>query len=489
MDASRAAAGSATAKPVAANGTGRIDRWDAVLLAILLLALVGCTWCMRTSYIDDALIFSRYAHNLIHGLGWVYNAGDTVNAATSPLFVLVTAGLGWLVGDVLNAMPYTFALPMAAIVLLVYRHFRDHGRLAATVAALLVVMAPRFYYTMGMETPLLAALAFGACVASSRQRHVLAGALVGAAVLARPDAAILGLMLLARAIAAGRREAIRFVVVAAAVAVPWFVYATAAFGSPLPNTLAVKLAQRHIWGEPPLFLKGAWRELYLIDERGAGLPPWLWIAVCATAFATIARRARQHCALALFVVFAACQFLAYAIADVPPYSWYLAPSFLACALAAAVLVATLLRSRRPGPFLASTVVAATWIATTMPELQHRAPLHPAYEFLGRWFAANTPPTATIAAADIGVIGFLAKPRTIIDMHGLVVPDAASLIASGDTGWWFDRFRPDYIVMGATQSGICEVPVVARVDFQRDYRRVDGLPRMGCVVYARREAEK
>src|SRR5713101_3407040 len=68
------------------------------------LALVGAVviaarlWCLaftRVTY-EDALISLRYAHNLAAGLGLVYNPGEHVFGASTPLHVLLLAGLSAL---------------------------------------------------------------------------------------------------------------------------------------------------------------------------------------------------------------------------------------------------------------------------------------------------------------------------------------------------------------------------------------------------------
>src|SRR5262249_51797147 len=47
---------------------------------------------------DDAMISMRYAHNLVHGYGLVWNPGEAVEGYTDPLWVLVMAGMITLFG-------------------------------------------------------------------------------------------------------------------------------------------------------------------------------------------------------------------------------------------------------------------------------------------------------------------------------------------------------------------------------------------------------
>ncbi|MEZ5965018.1 MAG: hypothetical protein R3F56_14380 [Planctomycetota bacterium] len=457
-----------------------------VLVVACLCALVGlCSFRLREIYPDDALIVLRYARHLLDGHGWVYNVGEAVNATTSPLHVMVVVGLAGITGDLLTAQPLAFALPLAAATIMAFVQFRHLGRLPATMAGVLVALTPRVYTTLGMESSLLIACALGACVANENARPRLAGLLAGAAVLARPDAALLGGILTLRAWRSqGWRAALGLALGAGLVVLPWVWFATARFGSPLPNTLAVKLAQRHFFKDPPIFLNGAWRELRWLDERAVGVPPWAVLAVALGATACLAWHARRHRASACFAAFAWLQFATYAVFDLPPYHWYYAPVFGAVALALATTFATTWATQRPLPMLAGIIVTAASLAVALPELVAPQPSRPNYPLAGVWFAEHTPPDCTIAVADIGIVGFHAYPRRILDMQGLVTAGAAEAIARGDTGWWFDRERPDYVLAHTVPWPDFEVPVLSRPDFLRTYRRLPGTHLRGLEVWER-----
>jgi hypothetical protein len=476
-------------EPEAAVGLPRCasswTRVDAALLACLCAAVAFCSLRLREGYCDDALIVLRYAHNLLDGHGWTYNFDTAVNATTSPLHVLVVTALGaCLAGDLLLALPLAFLLPLMAAVVVAYGALRPHGRVPAAMAGLLLAVAPRIYSTMGMESTLFVACALGACAMAARQRHLGAGLLAGAAVLARPDAGLLAGMLALVALRCGWRHALRFTAAATAVVLPWIVFATMKFGSPVPNTMAIKLAQRRLFEDPPIFLNGAWRELAKVDERAIGVGPHAVLALFVIAGAVLAWRARQHVAIALFTTFAALQFAAYAWLDLPPYHWYYAPALCAGALAIAVLFATAWQTQRPLPMLAGLLVATTFVATTMPDLIAPETSRQHYRDAAAWLAQNTPIDASIATGDIGIVGFHTLPRTIIDIQGLATPDAADAIARGDTGWWFDRYRPGYVLVHDPPCADFEAPVLERADFRAAYRLVEGTRLKGLAIWAR-----
>src|SRR5262245_39785551 len=88
----------ATREP-AATAAMPWDGCDFGLVALLVATVFAVSWRVRDTHPDDALIYVRYAHNLLAGNGWVYNTGEAVHAATSTLQTLVIAALGACVGN------------------------------------------------------------------------------------------------------------------------------------------------------------------------------------------------------------------------------------------------------------------------------------------------------------------------------------------------------------------------------------------------------
>ena len=70
-----------------------------VLLALAARLIPGA----RT--IDDAYITFRYARNILAGLGFVYNPGQTVMGTTTPLYTLLMVMLGFLTGGTQAPFP------------------------------------------------------------------------------------------------------------------------------------------------------------------------------------------------------------------------------------------------------------------------------------------------------------------------------------------------------------------------------------------------
>ncbi len=66
------------------------ETWTTFALLLLVGAVAALSWHLRF-VVDDALISARYAWNLVHGHGLVYNIGERVEGYTNFLWVLLSA--------------------------------------------------------------------------------------------------------------------------------------------------------------------------------------------------------------------------------------------------------------------------------------------------------------------------------------------------------------------------------------------------------------
>jgi hypothetical protein len=72
------------------------------------------------------------------------------------------------------------------------------------------------------------------------------------------------------------------------------------------------------------------------------------------------------------------------------------------------------------------------------------PVRQEHAQVGAWLATNTPPHATVAAAEIGRIGSFSD-RTMVDYLGLLDSAAVPHLKQADWSWWIEDIRPDYWV--------------------------------------------
>lgn len=200
---------------------------------------------------EDAYITMRYAENLAHGQGFVFNPGERVQGSTTPLGTIIVA-LGVLVG--FDAMAFSRAIGILAdgvtafvIARWLARPAYD-AKWAGACAAILWALdrASHEVAASGMETPLVTlvgALGFWGVL---ERRPALLALCGGALLVLRIDTVPLVLILVFGARLRGIRFSPQNWVILCAPFLLWTLFSAIYFGSPVPNSLRAKL-----WAYPP----------------------------------------------------------------------------------------------------------------------------------------------------------------------------------------------------------------------------------------------
>jgi len=135
----------------------------AALLALSVLAVRHCQE-FRANLIDDAFITLRYADNLAHGRGFVFNPGERVEGTSTFLETLLLALLRAARADLVDAAQLIGVASHLALIAgtfwLVRSLSPENGRLLGVSAATVVAasMSLAIYAMSGLETTLFAAL-------------------------------------------------------------------------------------------------------------------------------------------------------------------------------------------------------------------------------------------------------------------------------------------------------------------------------------------
>lgn len=150
--------------------------------------------------LDDAWIHLVYARGLVEEGGFHYNSGEDETGMTSPLWVVLTAGVVGAAGPahtdeiVVAVKALSLAAGLATLVLLFAIAMELSGSpVVAIAAASLAALDPGLAYSRasGMEVPLFTALALGALWFSLRGRARTAGVIAGLSMVTRPEGAVL----------------------------------------------------------------------------------------------------------------------------------------------------------------------------------------------------------------------------------------------------------------------------------------------------------
>lgn len=412
---------------------------------------------------DDPYVTYRYAENLYAGRGFVYNPGEPLLSTTTPLFALLLAGVRVFWSNLPRAANLIGAASLAAGALFLWDIARQWKEPCAGWAAL--ALYPTFgllVRTLGSETPVFLALCLGALALYLRNRFTGMALLLALAILMRGDAAILGVVIAVDWLIKNpptflenlQKIPWKAVAVGAVILLAWAVFAIPYFGSPLPITLAVKRAQG-LMNISEKFAPGFWvilkpyfRDGYFVVEVG----------LLVLGFFVAFWRARRWL---LLVGWAGLYFLAYTALGVTRYFWYYAPLVPGMVGMIGLGISAVERfpaRSRTGARALSGVAILLLAGVTVFQTVSFTQIHHfsddrlnAYRLVGEWFAQNTLPKANIGALEVGVIGYYAAPRQMVDFAGLIQPDVADLFAPETTYettaiWAIETYRPNFVVL-------------------------------------------
>lgn len=317
--------------------------------------------------IDDAYITLDYARTLAQHGQWALEPGHPANTATSPLNVLLLAGLIVASGaPVLSAgILLVAALAAAGAALSVICTRLGRSQWLAGIAVGLLAVNPLLISTIGLETYLGVALIAALGAAVLYQRPVTAGLMCGLLVLTRADLAAFALAGLIAAVASApaRTRVKRFgqvAGVAATVGLPWFAASWWWLGSAIPDTLLFKISEVWVGNS---FASGLWHyELGYPRATALSVLPAIVGLFVLIAWSALGAFRRGGPAAVLAVVWGLGAFLhisVYLLLWPPPYHWYYGPAIGALSMVAVLGVGVLSPRPQQGAVTNSFLIAVT----------------------------------------------------------------------------------------------------------------------------------
>jgi len=434
---------------------------------------------LKPGIVDDGFIFFRYADNLAHGLGPVYNLGEHVEGFSSPLWTLILSLCSVLTPDLelaSSVLGYLCALGLVGTVAAGLRIGPgDEGGVELYPVPLLLVCLPPvvFYNFSGMDHPFFSVLVTAAMVSSLADKGrktpgMKTFALIVLATLARPEGILAGLciygyMHLRRtestysgSISSLFKSLILYAMILSALLCVRYLY----FGELLPNTYNVKVSSVSVHR----LMQGG---NYLL-RAAVAFSPVLFLCVIAGIVIRV-RRLVLPPEITLFFtwIFLYGSYVVFVGGDHFPMFRFLLPIIPALILVLGSLWSRAF-TRLSGPVfqalrfaLTLAVLFAAVLCQSMEGQRAIRELRLAEKWAdrGRWLAEHTSPDTILATTSIGAIGYFSG-RTVVDMLGLtdttvgrmgkVFPDAAHGHARYNTDYIFER-APDLVVYYRTGS--------------------------------------
>jgi hypothetical protein len=432
--------------------------------AIFISGMLSAFWNYTQ---DDVFITYVFSRNIAQGNGFVFNVAERVQGSTTPLWALWMAGVHVLVpptsilqaGNILGG--FFLWLTSWLLLHLTENHLDRWGQVALL---LLVLSSPLVYVSLGMETLLYTALLALGLWCWSREQRIFALMVAGLLTWTRADGLVLGGVFGLLAIAdtlRGKQTFPKLVQQGLAYALtiaPWFLFAWAYFGTPLPQTFSAKQAsfQGWLWWTDGL---QRWQTFY------GSYNPLAMVVVLLLPIGMLVlwREAR----LRAVVLWALCYFIGYTILNVTNF-WYYTPLVVVCIVIAMFGGATLtqwLRQRLPLPAVVGIIavmVGGVTSAGIVRSLDFRdaPPRMNTYRLVGEWLNAHTPADARVVVGDLGIVGYWAQ-RYTLDSPGLIVPT----MYVREPFYAVLKFQPDYVV---TTQAFWWRAVMEADWFKRDY---------------------
>jgi len=475
-------------------------------LALPLLLLSGLLFSainLRHAY-DDAYITYRYAYNFATGHGFVYNPGERYLGTSAPLYGLLLGVLGWFHPDsipLLGGLLCGLALTLTGLGL--YRFGQAAGKpFCGLLAGLLFIVNPFALAAFSGEMLFQAMLIVWAFALAYQQKTREAAVLLAVAILVRPDGLLAALVMGLYHLVTRRRFPARETLVLAAILLPFLLASWAYYGTPLPGTMASKVAQTRSgnWGT---FGRGCLNALLALLPSGQKIPgnvpmPFAALLLAAALFGVaVVNRFRFWLPLLAWCVLFA---LVYHLAHLPFYHWYMIPVALALCIFAACTFAALAelaasRWKEQGRLVygVALLLIAPILVAQIPGARVRAlgaeksPVRLVYSRVGDWLARHTHPDASVGYIEIGFLGYTSH-RPMIDPLGLVNPGVSPHVAQGDLTWAYEHYRPDYILENPHFDGLLMNRVMQSDWFRREYAPVTTIIQPGVpplIIYTRR----
>jgi hypothetical protein len=392
--------------------------------------------------LDDAFITYRFAFNNAQGHWFQWNVGEPpVYGTTTFLYTMLLTAVGFFGISIPIASVVISALAQTAAAYFAYLLVRRWCDDLAGLAAGILIAADGFGITatLGLETYLYVYLFFGAVWFYQQERlgwTAVFAALLG---MTRPDGFLLSFVLGAHYVVTKNRIPWKPIVVFAVILLPWALTCQELFGSLLPHSFAAKRMHRAI------NTGGEFSVGNLV--KSFGLVPA--IALLSASLYYIGRAIREWRRNALLIIgaFAALNLVLYYGVRLPNYLWYYSPPVMGAWVLAAAGIYYFPKKARwflfSGLCLLSLFVSFRYFRDD--PFQKKWHSLPYYEG-GQWLKNHARPGQSVAATEVGTIGFYAPQVNVLDVMGLVSPSMISRLERGRIVESVAEWSPNYLFL-------------------------------------------
>lgn len=487
-----------------------------ILLVLILLAL-SARLIPGPRSIDDSFITFRYARNILAGNGFLFNPGESVLGTTTPLYTLIMVVLGFLFGGqhadfgviawYLNAI-----LDAVACVLIMQLGKKLNHPLAGAAAALFWAIAPFSvsFSIGGMETSLFVFLLVGMVYAYLCEIYPITAMLAGLSILTRPDAVLLvaPLILDRLFLAFRKKQPIKISEWLALLVIPviWFSYSWIIFGSPIPHSVAAKMAVYRL-DQAASFVRFIQHYATpFMDDNLFGTSAIMVGIILFPFLAILGSREswKQNARTWPWMLFPWLYLAAFSIPNPLIFRWYLTPPLPAYLLFILIgletLFASITQAIKKEKIQHSIQIAASVVLVAYPLISGLSAwsLHPdhgadrpapemafiklelLYDQAAQFILPYLQPGDVLAAGDVGVLGYETN-AIILDTVGLNSPQALKYYPIDVDEYVINYAIPTQLILQEQPDAIIILEVYGRKtflqnpEFQKEYTLLKTIP--------------
>ncbi|TFH59969.1 MAG: hypothetical protein E4G91_08625 [Candidatus Zixiibacteriota bacterium] len=424
--------------------------------------------------VDDAFITFRYAENLAHGNGLVYNLGERVLGTSTPLFTLLIAAFNLIGMPSLTAALFInmTAAGLTTVILYRWAQHLDLGRFAI-LPAVIYIAFPRSVICdiAGMETAFFTLLITSGLYLLHLRKHLAAITVASFAAITRPEGWVLLALIFAVTIVRDRRQLLLKAIPILLIAGNWLLFAYLYFGSIVPNSLTAKMA---LYSGYERF--SSWQNLAITLGFNSPFGWIIWpLFLLGSIFAF-----RKDRLLGIIALWCAAYLGALVVSGTHVFFWYPSPVYPTSFVFVTIAVVYLLRQVpvvKPAytnwlPVVASIlVVVASLIHLTgrFDNLRlEMATYHDIHIAAADYLAQHARPDDRVLAEDIGYLGYYFR-GIIIDRDGLVTPQAASYNRAREYRRFADSTNAEWLFIDTDYP--TALPIVTAPDFAARYELI------------------
>ena len=412
--------------------------------------------------LDDSWIHLTYARNLALYGQWAFQLGHPSAGSTAPLWTFLLALGFWL-----HLAPYIWTYLLGGLAL-----FGLSVVAELTARKIASAYRPRYPWfgiffalewhllwaaVSGMETLLDALIIFiiiAALITGSR-RYLSLGLLTGLSIWVRPDGltligpVLLTVLLVEETIAEKSRALVAYFIGFGSLFVPYLLFNLWLSGTPMPNTFYAKQTEYALWQAQPLI----YRLSVLLVQLLTGPSLLLLPGVIGFVIMVIRRRAWPMLAGFIWCV----GYLLLYILRLPAYQHgrYLMPAmpvfFLFGLLGIFEFKKSFLFGSKHWAIDTAWGFSLTLLTICFVVLGARSYgedvglIQSEMVVTAKWVATNLPPTAIVAAHDIGALGYYDN-HELIDLAGLVSPEVIPFMRNEpQLAKYLDRRGANYLI--------------------------------------------